>query len=353
MARSKFMSFSIFFHKPHSSDWIIERLLSDISTELKARGINVRCGDYCEYNGEDVLFHSRFLTARYDVRAKINSLFITHIDDYAKEIEVRLRLKKFNSMVCMSEHDAAFLCGLIGVSSNIIGIDLPCREVAVRPLRICVFSRCYNDNRKNEHWLLEYFKSRTLESYKNVIIVLLGLGWEDFASKLATLDVPYEIYSYPGWLRNEYQMYKNELCQGDLLVCMGFDGGQMSIYDGLQAGIEMVFPNISYHRGVSSEVKLYDTKEEFFSIIDSKLERQQKNLTDLDSRSVQSYSNKLYRHWESLISGSQQLPNQANANNEQLVIDALKTFKSNYKSMTFTRLRSSLIRCYQRISNNK
>lgn len=343
------MNLSVFIQQTSTMNWIIERLMVDLSKELIIRGVKVRTGDYCDYNGEDVLLHSRFLTARYTKEAKVNSVFVTHVDDMLKEFEVKMRLKKYESILCTSHYDAAFITALLGPSSRIVGIDLPCRDFAVAPLRISIFSQCYSDQRKNEHWLLEFFKMKSEETRKSVILSFLGLGWEDFVSDIAALGVAYELYSYPTSFQNEYVLYKNRLSQSDLLLYMGFDGGQMSVYDGLQTGIEMLFPNISYHRGLSDHIVLYEDKFDLFEKLGAKIASREILKVDLQSRSIKNYSSRLCQHWESIIyKGPCASEGFKNMDNSAVEV-ALESGRRMYKPLSYQRLKSFLVRSYQRI----
>ena len=130
---------NVFIVEPENQGWIIERLMRDIAAELASRGIQTRIGKGNQYGGEDVIFNSRYLVALSETRARVNSLFITHVDDRMKEQELRASFGRFNSFVCMSPHDAGFVAALKGDSVGITGIELPARDLAVRPIRIAFF----------------------------------------------------------------------------------------------------------------------------------------------------------------------------------------------------------------------
>jgi hypothetical protein len=199
---------SVYIAEPANSGWIIERLIRALAQELKARGISTAVGPTDGYGGQDVLFNSRFLTAAPDSRARVNSMFITHVDDRLRESELRASLSQFNSLVCLSAHDADFIAGLNGDRSGVVGIDLPAFSANLRPVRLALFTARYPDGRKNEQWLLEYFKERPAVWRDSFVLCFMGWDWETFCVELASLNVNYEVYRYSRDLPGEYTLYK-------------------------------------------------------------------------------------------------------------------------------------------------
>jgi hypothetical protein len=340
---------SVFIVEPKNSDnWIIERLMRDIAAELASRGVQTRIGISNQYDGEEVIFNSRYLVARFETRARVNSLFITHVDDRVKEQELRMSFTRFNSFVCMSPHDAEFVAALKGDHVGITGIELPARELSVRPIRIAFFSARYEDGRKNEQWIIDCFRSRSAEERAGVIFCFLGWEWETFCKKLAELDMNYEIFRYSRHLAGEYQLYKDALKSADLLIYPGFDGGAMSVYDALNSGIEVLASNISYHRGLGEQVSLFANKEEFSTRIDELLKRHSDRLQALRNRSIRAYVDRLLGHWSSVIDGSPAQPDSPTQVTPTARQQTLQSFRAHYKPMMSpTRIRSFLIRWFQ------
>jgi hypothetical protein len=340
---------SVFIVEPEGQGWIIERLMRDIAAELAARGIQARIGRGNQYGGEEVIFNSRYLVALSEARARVNSLFITHVDDRVKEQELRMSFARFNSFVCMSPHDAEFVTALKGDSVGITGIDLPARELTVRPTRIAYFSARYEDGRKNEQWILDSFRNRPAEERAAFVFCFLGWGWEGFCERLAELEMNYEIHRYSRFLPGEYQLYKDALKSSDLLIYLGFDGGAMSVYDALNAGIDVLASDISYHRGLGDAVKLFANQDEFSARIDQLLKSHSDRSQALRQRSIQAYVDRLLAHWSNVIGGRgavepEAAPMLAPAARKQ----TLQSFRAHYKPMLSpTRIRSFLIRWLQ------
>jgi len=339
---------SVFIVEPEGQGWIIERLMRDIATELSVRGIQTRVGRGNQYGGEEVIFNSRYLVALSETRARVNSLFITHVDDRVKEQELRMSFARFNSFVCMSPHDAEFVAALKGDSVGIAGIELPARELTVRPLRVAYFSARYEDGRKNEQWIIDYFRNRSPEERAAFVFCFLGWGWEPFCEKLGELEMNYEIYRYSRFAPGEYQLYKEALISSDLLIYLGFDGGAMSVYDALNAGIDVLASDTSYHRGLGEAVSLFADRAEFVARMDQLLKRHSDRLQALQRRSIQAYVERLLSHWNSVIGGSESTIESPTTVTMAARQHTLQSFRSHYKPMlSFTRIRSFLIRWVQ------
>jgi len=197
---------SVYILQPLKSSWIIEKLMSDIANQLAKKGVKVRIGPRSAYDGEEIVFHSRYLYVQTIKEAKVNSIFVTHIDDKLKEFELKREIKKKNhNFVCMSPLDAKKLVQLGCKKRNVIGLNLPHRGGYIRYPRIAIFSDYYNDNRKNEGWIDEYIKSVSKKDRNKIIFSFLGHGWEDFGKKLNELGGSYEIYSYNRDMDGEYE----------------------------------------------------------------------------------------------------------------------------------------------------
>ena len=342
---------SVYIVEPDNQGWIIERLMQDILHLLVTRGVKTRIGTGEDYQGEDVIFNSRYLTPFSDHRAKVNSLFITHVDDRTKEIQLKALFKGFNSLVCMSPQDAEFVAALKGSQLGIAGIDLPARDLKVRPTRIAIFSACYEDGRKNEHWITDYFQNKPATCKQNFVFCFMGWGWEKFCLTLGDLEMNFEIYRYSRFTSGEYELYKEVLPTMDVLLYLGFDGGSMSVYDAISAGIDVIAPNISYHQNLHDSVSLFDDKMGFFDAMDRLDKKIDSRKKSLQKRSIEVYVDLLQAHWCSLLHGdslSLVCPKTTVIDTQKK--ELLEQYRSRYKKITLSRMRSALIRLIQALN---
>jgi hypothetical protein len=341
---------SVYIVEPLNQEWIIEALMRDIALEFNKLGIHTKIGPEKFYQGEDVVFNSRYLSPTFKNSAKVNSLFITHIDDVIKERELKLTFDTYNSFVCLSPEDASFLISLKGSTTNVIGINLPSRSSNVQPLHLALFSACYEDGRKNEQWILDYFNNRPNINRNAFLFSFLGWGWARLCSELDLLDINYKVTRYSRTLIGEYALYKHSLSDVDVLIYPGFDGGSMSIYDAIGAGIEAIVSDISYHKGLEGSVTLFKDRNGFFAQLDRLYNRHSKQQEVLLRRSARNYASTLLSHWNSVLeSNKSSSPVDTSSGISSINSEILIKYRSNYKKMSLSRFRSAIIRLFQRI----
>jgi len=339
---------TVYIVEPEEQGWIIEHLMRDIAGELGRRGIPTRIGKGAGYAGEDVVFNSRFLTALSDERARVNSLFITHVDDCSKERELRTSFRRFNSFVCLSPQDADFVIAMKGDRGGVVGIELPPRELRVRPIRLAMFSARYDDGRKNEQWIVDYFRHKTTEQRGAFVFCFLGWGWESFCATLAGMEMNYEVYRYSRYAPGEYQLYQEALITADALIYLGFDGGAMSVYDAINAGVDILASNVSFHRGLGESVALFNDRDEFYRELDRLQARHAGRAAALQHRSIVAYTDRLVTHWNSLVTNDPARENEpAKIAPEHLERQTLEAFRGRYRRLSIGRIRSALIRWLQ------
>ncbi len=329
--------------------WIIEKLMRDIAGKLALGGIIVTIGKIEDYKNEDIIFHARYLYATPVAGAKVNSVFVTHIDDQLKEIEIKREFNNFNSFVCCSQHDAEFLKELGCSEAKVIGIDLPHRGGNLRPKKIAFFSERYKDGRKNEDWVLEYFSQAESYARRGIVLCLIGYNWEGYCNKLANLGVSFELYRYDRSLPGEYEIQKEILSGMDFMIYPGFDGGAMCVYDGIAAGVELIVADNGYHKGLGGNARLFRDKKEFFIRMNEVAESFKQRENVYDERSIDNYVEKLLHHWESIVSDKADRSNfessQNNLSSFELKEPAeVQFFRSHYKKISMRRMASSLYR---------
>jgi hypothetical protein len=192
--------------------------------------------------------------------------------------------------------------------------------------------------------LLNFFRTRSAAERGQFVLCFLGWGWEAFCAELASLEMSYEIHRFSRYTPGEYEMYKSALAGCDVLVYPGFDGGAMSVYDGINAGLDVIASNISYHRGLGEFAALFDDETGFQRELQRLLDRQLARAELLRSRSVSEYTTRLLAHWNSLAGSA---PTTASPVVGMEAGKTLQEFRAHYKPMNLSRLRSAMIRWWQ------
>jgi hypothetical protein len=333
----------VFISEPMNVGWVIEKLMRDVAATLNELGVETTIGAPNLYSGQEVAFHSRYLYASEFAAAKVNSLFITHIDDTLKETELKSRIPFFNSFVCMSRLEADLVRALGCPAEQVIGIDLPHRSGVVKRPKVALFSARYEDGRKNESWLTEYFAQRDQNTRNSMVLCLIGHGWESFCERLAALDVSFELYRYGRGMPGEYERQKHILEDADYLIYPGFDGGALCVYDGMAAGLELIVSDNSYHRDLDPSARLFRSKEQFFAYLDEVAARTLQRDAMMQQRSIGPYTRQLLEHWTSVLRGS---PGAASNSPEdaRAHLEAHQFYRSHYKFPGLRRIASSVYR---------
>ena len=204
------------FIREAGSNWILKILGDDIFDGLSNLGYKCRKGKYEDYQGEDISFHMWWRFAQPYKEAKINAVFVTHTDDWTKEDDLRKMKDQFDLFFTMSPEDAQFLIELGIDKSKVFGFNLPVRNTYVRPISLGIFSACYADHRKNDHWLMEYCRESDLAKY--VVFVFIGKGWGKFVNELEESDCSFQWINVSRKLPYEYQYQQTILSHVDYYI---------------------------------------------------------------------------------------------------------------------------------------
>lgn len=339
---------SVFISQEIDGGWIIEKLMSDIACELVSRGLIVRTGRPDEYNGEQVVFHSRYLYCKPVKSAPLNSVFVTHIDDKLKELEIKAEFDSFDSFVCMSPQDASVLLGFGCNDRAVLGNNLPHRGMILRPIKLAIFSDKYNDGRKNECWILEYLQKLTPDLRRGIVISILGHNWEGFCTELSKIGISYELFCYDRQLPNEYALQKEILSSMDYLLYPAFDGGAMCVYDAISEGVKLIISDVGYHIDLIDGAKLFSNKTEFELRMNEVLYEFTKREMVYKERSIGVYVDKLLIHWCSVLNaknGRHTICDQISSKNTSHAdVSIINAYRFHYKKISARRIISSVYR---------
>lgn len=281
---------SVYIHEA-GANWILKILGDDIYNGLSRLGYNCRKGPFDDYEGEDISLHMWWRFAQPYPEAKVNAVFVTHTDDSTKEADLIKMKDQFDIFITMSPEDAQFLIELGFEKGKVFGLNLPVRNAFVRPMSIGIFSACYPDHRKNDHWLQEYCSTHELAKLAN--FVFIGSGWGDFVSCLEKDKCSFQWINISRELPFEYFYQQLLLSNVDYYVYMGMDGGAMGTYDAYAMGVRLCVADDGYHKSIPDIDNKFSTKEGFFDQMDAILSRQARRLEFFEDNSIDKYVYKL------------------------------------------------------------
>lgn len=312
-----------------TNSWIIGALSRDIKKELISLGYDCKTGAESPDTQYDICICMSYAYAKISKKAKHNSVFVTHIDDKFKEILVKKKLQDFDSIICMSSDDAEFLISLGFSSKKVFGLPLPIRSSMVKPIKLGIFSACYEDGRKNEEWLVDYFNYNN--DLRSIVLVFIGNNWGDFVTKLESLDLNFEWHRTSSSLHSEYEYQQNKLDNLDYYFYLGFDGGAMGTYDAYFRGINLIIAEGSYHEDIPDVENKITNYDDFKDALDHIIERQNKRINFYEKNSSAAYVKNLVKVW------NKEKQFQSNINNKT---EFLKNKRSKYSKLSLRRFAS-------------
>lgn len=275
-------------------NWIVGKIFKDVRNQFLLDGINCRFGSSDQYDGEEFCIHVGWAYAKPEKKAKKNILFITHIDDSLKEKHLLSLKNEFDSFITMSTDERNHLISIGFEEKKCFGIPLPIRNKFLKPLTFGIFSSRYNDGRKNEEWLINYFKNYpSLAKYVNFKFV--GDNWQELVKKLRKINVSFEWHFTSRELMSEYEFQKNKLLDLNYYFYLGFDGGAMGTYDAYAFGVPLFVTDQSYHKDIPDIDYKFSDYHSFEKILTDIIKKHIRKVNFFEQSSIESYSDKIIK----------------------------------------------------------
>ena len=279
----------------YSHDWIMGKIADDIQRTSNQLGFQCRCGQFEDYDGEEICYHLAYHIAVPIPQAKHNSVFYTHLNDVLKEKNIVSIKDKFDSFICMSPEDAQFLIELGFDKNKVFGMTLPVRNTYIRPISIGIFSACYPDGRKNEAWLVDYCKQ--CEGAKLVNFVFIGKGWDAVVKELESCGCTFEWHNVSRKLPYEYEYQQHKLATLNYYIYMGMDGGAMGAYDAYAQDVPLCVTFDGFHKSIPDLDYSFDNKKSFFSQLDLIISKHARRLDFFRTYTAENYVKWLVEVW--------------------------------------------------------
>lgn len=276
--------------------WIIGKISNDLKEVFTHQGIDCQVGSPAEYNNQEVCYHMGWAYATPQKNAKINPIFITHIDDKLKENLLVSLIDKFDYFISMSIEDEQFLIDLGFPAEKCFGLTLPIRNTYIRPLSIGIFSSVYSDGRKNEQWLLDFCIENETSQLFN--FVFIGPDWGKFVDKLAKLQCSFEWHHTSRVMPFEYEFQQQKLQNLDYYFYPGFDGGAMGSYDAYFYGVKLIIADDGYHKSIPNIDSPFSSHDEFIEILSVLGRKQKEKINFFKENNPINYGNTLLKIWD-------------------------------------------------------
>lgn len=170
----------------------------------------------------------------------IDTLMITHIDNYEKIDSVRKKLQEASLGICMSREMMLWLAEM-GADKNKLCYVNPAHDqlVEIKKYVVGLATRVYADGRKNESYLTSLANELNPKYFS---FKLMGSGWDKQVDYLRKKG--FDVIYFNSFIKEEYYPMISSL---DYYLYMGKDEGQMGFIDALAAGIKTIVTPQGYH----------------------------------------------------------------------------------------------------------
>jgi hypothetical protein len=309
-----------------NADWIVGTIAKDIKRVLEQEGVDCDFGAPEKYNGQEICYHLGYAYAKPFKSARVNSVFITHIDDKIKEMSLARMKDDFDSFICMSVEDESFLIALGIPGKKVFGVALPVRNNYIRPLSLGIFSSYYKDGRKNEEWIVRFCREHQTSQLVN--FVFIGPSWGRFLQKLTKLNCSFEWHNVSRSMPYEYEFQQSKLGSLDYYFYLGMDGGAMGTYDAYAYGVKLMVTDNCYHKELPFIEYSFDSYNKFEKSLSTVINSHEERLAFFRENSVERYSQKLLSIWKGNFSSD-------NTSNDKVVLNKRR---ENYFPLTIRRV---------------
>ena len=209
--------------------------------------------------GYDVTLHINYSGLLQIQVPGLHCTLVTHIDKPEKFALVNAHAQSGVIGYCMSEETARRMNALTGTRS-FFGFPPPSmlQPPSARRLNFMISSRVYEDGRKNEDWVPNFF---SVFNKNDVTIRIMGAGWEPWVSLLT--EKGYEIDFVSNF---NIDVYLEWLKISDYLLYTGHDEGALGTLDALLYQVVPICTAQGYHLEQKGKMLLFQTRQELNEI---------------------------------------------------------------------------------------
>lgn len=234
--------------------WILEKFAIRLAENLPNWDVNV---DIDSKASPDVDFNHWMVyldtLAHSDEDIKLSStIFITHVDRFAKLLVLKKRLEVAEMAICMSQMTVDYLAEH-GVDKGKLTFITPGHDGMIKPRRIVlgITSRLRLDGAKREDILLDVAKRMRLIDFHFDII---GSGWESVIPHLQNSGATVDYYLGNSNGMADYKINIDRVPRFDYYLYLGFDEGSMGILDALAAGVPTIVTPQGFHLDIPNGI---------------------------------------------------------------------------------------------------
>ena len=257
------MRVNVLSYEP-AGGWILYDYAAKLAEHLRPHVREAAVG-FQQAGGYDVTFHVNYAGLRKIQAPGLHCTMVTHIDTADKFNLVRSQAMAGVWGFCMSEETSRRLNTLSGLN-RFVSFAPPAMLPAERQrLTVLISGRLYDDGRKNESWVIDFFRAFKPQ---DLIVLVMGAGWEGPLEGLKR-----DGYAVQHVAQFDRPLYVDWLRAADHLLITGNDEGALSTLDAMLFGVVPIVTAQGYHLEQEGELITYVTHAQLMAVA-ARLQRQ-------------------------------------------------------------------------------
>lgn len=239
---------------PINAGWIIGKMGKRLCHSLNALGVVTDISD--KPDPEADVNHWMSYAFADGCHGSINTMMITHVDDYYKVKQIGSRLKgDIDLGICMSPDMCNRLFDM-GVEKNSLWYVLPGFDKCNTPPRINIgiATRLYEDGRKREVLLEQLCGDMLLDDFQ---FSIYGSDWDRMIPILEGAGASVNYYPGTDNAGDNYDNILKGLRDADYYLYMGLDEGALGTLDAIAAGARILTTPQGFHLNLPKELMRY------------------------------------------------------------------------------------------------
>lgn len=273
--------------------WILGKFALKMQECMKELGIECTISKFPD---DDADVNHNIVYYEFDGKhRKIDTVMITHIDEFEKLEFIENNIGQLSMGICMSNQMVHWLAKM-GIDKSKLCYADPAHDgcALVKKYVIGIASRVYADGRKRESFFNRFSEDLDPRFFE---FKFMGAGWENQVSSLRSKG--FTVVYFNKFVRDEYYKMIQSL---DYYLYTGTDEGQMGFVDAAAAGVPSIVTPQGYHLD-APEALAYSfwTYDDLISILLKLQADRQKLLDSVSNWTWMDYTKKHIEIWQYLI----------------------------------------------------
>jgi hypothetical protein len=275
--------------------WILSKIANNLAKNLIKLGHETIISKSPIENA-DIFHHITHHSYKFSGN-NIDTVMITHVDNYSKLSKIKKDIETAKVGICMSKATMAELISL-GLSQDRLCFAHMAHDGLAKPRKIAIglTTRLYPDGRKNEK---DFFNVCNYINPTDFRFEIMGFGWHDWIDKMRKKG--FEVNYFESF---DYDTYMSLMSRLDYYLYLGNDEGSAAFIDALAAGVKTIVQPQGFHLDARLGITHSFTDFEGLKSIFEKIGQERQILVNsVSSWTWENYAKKHILIWEKCLKG--------------------------------------------------